>query len=590
MSSTAPSRQLFPTARWWPAIVVLALLPLWCLGLFARQYWTPDEPREADIAWRMSMQSDWTLAQFGGQPWLEKPPLSYWMSAASLRAFGDSPAAARVPNLLYALLAALATATLGASLAGQRGALVSALVAGSALLAWRVAIWLAPDAALLAGCAIALLGAYRGYCAPQGSRKLLWYTLMHAGAALGFMAKSAPGWLVPGLALATLIVWEQRWSELRRPELYAGLVLQLLTVGAWIARVALLPDGAHSLQVLFWNNLAGRFAHVSAPAEIDYALGHKNWIGKYFLELPLYLLPWSLLAVAALRRAWGGVRLAGAAGTAWRFAIAASLPFLLLLSVATTARDVYAAPAIPGIALLIALWGEDASANPSLFDRRALQATRWLVALVAALFAVASALATRSGGSSRHTLGTITALAALIAASALLLAAARAARRGALHASGGWTYAAFAAALGIAAGGLFSAIDRWQDLPSIARAVRVDLAGRPLALLQPDETTMAMLDLHFGTAWTAIRCDREKAPSAVAAWLRLHPDDGRILVLLPGDRSADIRSVLGQPPVAAPPPDGLAGELQAAGVARIIAHYAVPLGRRYALLGAAHSP
>jgi len=62
---------------------VLALAPLWLLGMFARGLWTPDEPREADIAWRMSLQSDRTLPQLAGRPFLEKPPLSYWMSAAT---------------------------------------------------------------------------------------------------------------------------------------------------------------------------------------------------------------------------------------------------------------------------------------------------------------------------------------------------------------------------------------------------------------------------------------------------------------------------------------------------------------------------
>jgi hypothetical protein len=34
------------------------LAAIWCVGMFARAYWTPDEPREADIAWRMSWQDD----------------------------------------------------------------------------------------------------------------------------------------------------------------------------------------------------------------------------------------------------------------------------------------------------------------------------------------------------------------------------------------------------------------------------------------------------------------------------------------------------------------------------------------------------
>ncbi|HET9330653.1 MAG TPA: glycosyltransferase family 39 protein, partial [Steroidobacteraceae bacterium] len=176
--------------------------------MFDRALWTPDEPREADIAWRMSVQSQHALPELAGTPFLEKPPLTYWMSGAAVALLGDSPAAARAPNLLYALIAALAIGALAFAMQAQvDAALVAALLGSSALIAYRVSIWLAPDACLVAGCALALLGAWRGYRSPSGAPKALGYTLMHAGAALGFMAKSAPGWLVPALALFALIAW-----------------------------------------------------------------------------------------------------------------------------------------------------------------------------------------------------------------------------------------------------------------------------------------------------------------------------------------------------------------------------------------------
>ena len=154
----------------WLVLAALALAPLWLLGMFDRALWTPDEPREADIAWRMSQQSDMAIPHLGGTPFLEKPPLSYWLSAAAIHAVGDSPSGDRLPNLLYALIVVAATGTLAARMAGREAALTAALIAGSALLAYRVAIWLAPDAAVLAGSAVALLGAYSGYCAPAGAR------------------------------------------------------------------------------------------------------------------------------------------------------------------------------------------------------------------------------------------------------------------------------------------------------------------------------------------------------------------------------------------------------------------------------------
>ena len=193
------------------------------------------------------------------------------MSAAGISLFGDSPAAARAPNLLYALVTALSIGALASAMDLELlTAVFAALVAASALLCFRVQSWLAPDACLLAGNALALLGLWRGYSAPPGRGKAIGYALMHAGAAVGFMAKSAPGWLVPGLALLTLVLWERRLRELCRWELYAGLLLQALIIVPWLLAVAHTAEGAAALRTLFWNNLVGRFTHVAAPAALDY--------------------------------------------------------------------------------------------------------------------------------------------------------------------------------------------------------------------------------------------------------------------------------------------------------------------------------
>src|SRR3984957_7169246 len=84
-----------------------ALLLIWCIGMFGRGYWTPDEPREADIAWRMSWQTDRAVPLLAGEAFCEKPPLNYWLGACSVKVLGTCAGVARLPNLLYALITAL---------------------------------------------------------------------------------------------------------------------------------------------------------------------------------------------------------------------------------------------------------------------------------------------------------------------------------------------------------------------------------------------------------------------------------------------------------------------------------------------------
>jgi len=206
------------------AVLAAALVVCWCFGLFGRGYWTPDEPREADLAWRMSWQTERAVPLLAGEAFCEKPPLTYWISGGAIRLFGDAAWAARLPNLLYALIATLGAAWLARRAAGRTAALVAAAAMGTLLLSYQVMIWLATDAPLLACAALSLLGVHTGFYAAGRRERLQGYLLMHAALGLGFLAKSAAAWMVPVLALATLVIWERRWRELWRWELWIGTI------------------------------------------------------------------------------------------------------------------------------------------------------------------------------------------------------------------------------------------------------------------------------------------------------------------------------------------------------------------------------
>jgi 4-amino-4-deoxy-L-arabinose transferase-like glycosyltransferase len=573
-------------------MAVLALAPLWLLGLFDRALWTPDEPRESDITWRMSQQHETSIPHLADTPFLEKPPLTYWLSAASINALGDSAGADRLPNLLYALIVVGAIGTLAARMAGAQAALVAALIAGSALLAYRVAIWLAPDAALLAGCAVGLLGAYTGYQEDPGARKFSGYTLMHAGAAMGFMAKSAPGWLVPALALGTLIAWERRWREFARWELYAGLALQAALILPWILAVAAAPDGAAALRVFLWDNLAGRFTALAATsAGHDYAHGHLNWWGKYLVELPVYLLPWTLLVIAALVRARDHLRrreVASAdarARTSWRFALCACVPFLILLSLAATARDVYAAPALLGFALLVALWSGSLSKDRTRLDAGCLRGTRWIVALIAVVcIGALMALASMTDDNRLWALDIVIAIAIAPLVLLLLRFATALERSGRYGACVGATYAAYALTFALTARLVLPIVDQGQDLLLLAAQIGHDSSGGELAVLAPDETTIAILDHPLRIGYTTLAAAPGYSETVVATWLRGRGRADHVLVMLPGHAPGELTQLLRRWVRIPEPDDGIAGKLVEDGVARISRRYELPQGRRYALL------
>ena len=549
--------------------------------MFGRGYWTPDEPREADIAWRMSWQAEKAVPLLAGAAFCEKPPLTYWIAAEPIRLFGTDAWAARLPNLLYAVITALAVGWLTRRCVGGAAAMVGAAAMSTFLLSYQVAIWLATDAPLLAAVSLALLGTFTGFYATQTRERLRGYFLMHAALAAGFLCKSAAAWLVPAMTMVTLIVWEKRWRELLRWELYMGLLLQAAIIFAWIWYVYVGADGAAHLKVFFWNNLVGRFTRVDAPNALQYAGAHRNSPGKYLIELPLYLAPWTLLVIAALRKAWRQRKAALDDYRPVRFALAVSAPALAILSIAATARNIYFAPALPGVALLLAWWSREISRQAERWDVRALRATSALLlfgvlAFAAALSVIgADAWETMHG----HAAYVLVSAAGLIGALVLALIAWKAAGANVWRAQVSLVLAYCALLVGPASE-VYRQVDTWQDLASVARAIERDAAGKPLILFAPDETTRAILDMYARTdvgliagpidaaAIDRLRAAAESAPQSliVVQW------PGRSAGLLRQSGSMDTLEQESQPAWAA------------AARLRVAKRYSLPNGRRYVLL------
>jgi 4-amino-4-deoxy-L-arabinose transferase-like glycosyltransferase len=577
-----------------------ALLLTCAVGILGRGYWTPDEPREADIAWRMSWQDDKAVPLLAGEPFCEKPPLTYWIAGAAIGAWGADAWVARLPNLIYALVTALAVGALTRRSAGGIAGFAAAAAISTLLLSYQVAIWLATDAPLLAAVAVALLGLYVGFYAQAQRERLRGYTGMHLALALGFLSKSAAAWMVPVLTLLTLVIWERRWRELLRWELYLGLVLQAAIIVSWVGWVYAGPDGAAHLKVFFWNNLAGRFAQVDAPQELQYAAAHRNTPGKYLRELPVYLWPWTLLVLAAARRAWQRRRLP-ADSRPLRFAVATFVPTLAVLSVAATARNIYLAPALPGIALLLGWWLDRLHISHDAWDRRALRATSVLLLLAAAVLAFATivvgrdawdALPNRAGFVGIATLG-------LAAAGVCAVGGWRASRQARLPAAAYALLLAYCALLVGPASQIYRRVDAWQDLGAIGRGIARDAGGRPLILFAADETTRALIDMYASR--TALFIPGPIDPQAtqrLRAQLAERP--GSLVVSqLPSRADSrtlrELAAVLGLarrlPAVPTSPPGAVTLPPWASTSGLQVEHlYALPNGRRYALLAPAFMP
>lgn len=134
-------RVLFPHAaapvepiRWRSVFILLTLGVLLLTPAMGHHLLEPDEGRYAQIAREMVTSGEWIVPHLQGKPYLDKPPLFYWLTALSFSLFGIGEISARVVPAVATLGTILLIYFLGRRTLGERsgfwGSLFLALCPG----------------------------------------------------------------------------------------------------------------------------------------------------------------------------------------------------------------------------------------------------------------------------------------------------------------------------------------------------------------------------------------------------------------------------------------------------------------------------
>jgi len=126
--------------------------------LFLRPLWQPDEGRYAEIPREMLVSGDWLTPTLNYVLYFEKPPFQYWLSAISMKLFGESAIAARLPLTLAAFLTMYAAWRIARRLGAERPIMAS-FAAMSCLLLYSCGQILTLDALFSALCVFSMAAA-----------------------------------------------------------------------------------------------------------------------------------------------------------------------------------------------------------------------------------------------------------------------------------------------------------------------------------------------------------------------------------------------------------------------------------------------
>jgi 4-amino-4-deoxy-L-arabinose transferase-like glycosyltransferase len=333
--------------------LILLTLGTFFILLGSRALNEPDEGRYSEIAREMIETGNWLAPHFWYVPHFDKPPMTYWLVAASMKMFGQNEWAVRLPLALAGLSGVLAAWFLAASLGGRRVAVWTVLILQSSLLYFAMSRMLTTDIFLTQFVAWAIYFLWRSWrCLIDENSPpkhfWRWHLASWLGIALGFLTKGPIALAIP-LASIFLLLAIRRKTFSRKKLLFSGMLVGLVLFFAiaapwFLAANARVP---HVLDYMVFHQAAG---HVMGTT----IRSRRGFPGYFFVIILLGLLPWTwLLGWLWRREHWR--RMPRLQQDGWLLLSLWALFTFTLFNVTHSKLPAYILPIFPALATMLAL-------------------------------------------------------------------------------------------------------------------------------------------------------------------------------------------------------------------------------------------
>ena len=351
------------TKRSWTAYCILLLLitaaiHLVCI-LSPPSLMDDTDAVEAQIPRNMITSGDWVTAHLDGVIYLEKSPLSYWLTALSYLVFGVHDWSARIPFALTSIALTWLVAEFGRWAFGIRAGFYAGLCMGTSVGLFLFTRILIPDVMLTFAITLAMWSLLRALDEEE-SHPRLWAATFAASLGLGLLIKSLVGLVFPLAACAIYLLAThqllsgQTWRRIRP---ISGTAILLLVAAPWHILATLrnppyfaftLHSGPGNYHGFLWfyfiNEQLLRFLNLRYPR--DYATVPRIYF--WLLHL-VWLFPWSVYLPSAARLSYRGSDRASRV----RLLAFCWISFILVFFTFSTTQEYYSMPCWPAFALLL---------------------------------------------------------------------------------------------------------------------------------------------------------------------------------------------------------------------------------------------
>lgn len=278
------------------AAAALAFL-LFCrlLAMYFVPLMDSTEARYAEIAREMLQTKNWiTLSHNYGSPFLAKPPLSTWLSAASLYLFGINELAVRLPSLLLSITILWLVWFLARKRNASEVALLTVLFLAGSLYFFLNAGAVMTDATLIFCTTLSMIAFWQAMV----ERSVIWAYLLFVALGLGLLAKGPAAFVLSVLPSFLWLIINKQWSLFfRQIPLFKGSLITLAIALPWYIVAELRSPGF--LNYFIIGEHLNRF-FVSSWNGNQYGYSHAKPYGTIWIYCLIGLFPWSIVAASWL--------------------------------------------------------------------------------------------------------------------------------------------------------------------------------------------------------------------------------------------------------------------------------------------------
>ena len=377
MTETTQPSALSDNASWSRDLFLLTLafgaLFFFLLGGYALG--NPDEGRYAEIPREMLATGDWVLPRLNGVFYFEKPPLVYWVTAASFVVFGQNEWAARAVPALFGLLGVLMTYAAGRRIYGRGAGVLGAVLLGTSLIYFAISRILILDMAVSVLMAATLFFFILGIREPRGTRRRLFFYGLYVCAALATLSKGLIGVMLPGAVMFFWLLLFNQWHRLRPFYLPTGALLFLAVAAPWHILAAQRND-----QWAYFYFVREHWLRFTTTTHARY---QPWWFFVPFVFLGVF--PWTGYIWPALRSCVPGIWSRRKAEADSWFLVVWVLFIVLFFSRSQSKLIPYILPIFPAMTVLLGAWLSRAAASNGI---RTLKAGIWFFIGGCILFSV----------------------------------------------------------------------------------------------------------------------------------------------------------------------------------------------------------